>query len=841
MAKINTLTLKTPLKDELTISLLQGHETLGRLFQYQLELSSHNEEIDIDDILGQSVTVHFDDGADGVRYFNGIVSSFSQTGQLKDSGASYQATLRPWLWFLTRTADCRIFQELSVPDIIKQVFQDQGFSDIQDELQEEHKVWGYCVQYRETDFNFVSRLMEEEGIYYYFVHEDGKHTLVLADSGSAHQPVRDDAVMYYPVANANPRSEQCISSWLIRREVQPGACVVNDYDFRRPKAALRQHAQIQKKHAASEYEVYDYPGEYAERFEGSTGEYADIRIQELHVQQDQVEGVTDLRIMATGGLFTLDSHPRKDQNKEYLVVDSSCEISLYGDSGGILYQCQFTAIDSQIPFRPARVTPKPVVQGPQTAVVVGPEGESIWPDKYGRVKVQFHWDRHAQDEDSKENSSCWVRVSQNSAGGPTGSDTGSKNWGSMFLPHVDDEVIVDFLEGDPDRPIITGRVFNADNMPLEELPAEKHMSGFRDVYGNEIIMDSTPGDEHIRLHSPHHDSTLELGRSVKYKTSSDWNTFTKGNSADCRIGYKQSLTVGASTTQMLGLSSSVFVGGKVDVTVAAAISLTAGVKYSADIGGSISHAYSYSYKHVKSKEISKNNAEYVKHAEKEVRFDSEERVFLVGGTCDAAIVAVGKRAKTGPDELVLSFGKGTTNSGLVSDSATSAKMWGAAVSGAVATLGATAAGAAGAAMLFNTQDDTGDPTYQGRNMKNLGNEWLIPTMAAGGTVAVAAGGYSIKKTKSLMKKIGIDEPTHTTTYGKITLDTKGVTIESDDGSENVVSVQSGKDIIVKSKKANIGLRAKTKLSLWGESKVIIGDKLVSIRGEIKHNNLTVSK
>jgi len=841
MAKTSILTLKTPLKDELSLSLLQGHETLGRLFQYELELFSHNEEIEIDDILGQNVTVHFDDGVDGVRFFNGIVSTFSQTGQLKDGGASYQATLRPWLWFLTRTADCRIFQEMSVPDIIKQIFQDQGFSDIEDELREDHKTWIYCVQYRETDFNFVSRLMEEEGIYYYFKYEDGKHTLVLADSGSAHESIRDTEVMYYPVADANLRKEQCVSSWIIRREVQPGAYVLNDYDFRRPKAPLRMPAQIQKKHAGSEYEVYDYPGEYADRFDGSSGEYADIRIQELHVQQDQVEGVTDLRIMATGGLFKLDNHPRKDQNKEYLVVDSSCEISVYEKSDGPVFQCHFTAIDSQIPFRPARLTRKPVVQGPQTAIVVGPEGETIWPDKYGRVKVQFHWDRYAQDEDSKDNSSCWVRVSQGSAGGATDSTTGSKNWGSMFLPHVDDKVIVDFLEGDPDRPIITGRVFNADNMPLEELPAEKHMSGFRDVYGNEIIMDSTPGDEHIRMHSPHHDSTFELGRSVKYKTSSDWGTFTKGNEADCRIGYKQSLTVGASTSQMLGLSSSVFVGGKVDATLAAAISLTAGVKYSADIGGSISHAYSYSYKHVRSKEITKNDAEYVKHATKEVRFDSEERVLLVGGSCDAAIIALGKRAKKSPDELVLAFGKGTTNSGLVSDSATASKMWGAAVSGAAATLGATAATAAAAAMAFNTKDDTSSTDYPNRNMKNLGNEWLIPTIAGGGLVAVSAGGYSIKKTKSLIKTIGVKEPKHTTTYGKITLDKNGVTIESDDGSENIVKAASGKDITVHSKKAKILVKAKTVLSLWGESTVKIGTKVVSLKGEIKHNNLTVSK
>ncbi len=649
MAKKSTLTLKTPLKDELAISLLQGHETLGRLFQYELELFSHNEEINIDDILGQNVTAHFDDGTGGVRYFNGIVSTFSQTGQLEDGGASYHATLRPWLWFLTRTADCRIFQNMSVPDIIKQVFQDQGFSDIQDELREEHKTWDYCVQYRETDFNFVSRLMEEEGIYYFFIHEDGKHTLVLADSGSAHQAIRDADVMYYPVASANLRKEQCVSSWLIRREVQPGAYALNDYDFRRPNASLRVREQIPKKHAGSEYEIYDYPGEYADRFEGSNGEYAELRIQELHVQQDQVEGVTDLRIMATGGLFKLDMHPRKDQNKEYLVIDAACEISHYGGSdggAGMVFQCQFTAIDSQVPFRPARVTPKPVVQGPQTAVVVGPSGEQIAPDEHGRVKVQFHWDREGGND---ENSSCWVRVSQIWAG---------NGWGGMFVPHIGHEVIVEFLEGDPDRPIITGRVYNGDNKPPQELPANKTKSIIHDFgdneiilegedgaqfihiqqsCGNKILVDGAGGEEKItlidksgneikidavqgsiRFFAPENNTSFEMGKcstgkmGFDKKTDGDWHEHTSGNKVKTMVGTEESFNLSAKLEMTAGVTTSTFVGLKHETLVGGKVGFNA------------------------AKEYDKNLLKVQRKSKDEIKYDSEKKIWLIGGPGDEA-------------------------------------------------------------------------------------------------------------------------------------------------------------------------------------------------------------
>ncbi len=491
------LTLTSPLGNTLNITSLHGKESLGRLFKYDLELFSNDETIEITDILGQVVTVHYEVEDGEMRHFNGIVSAFSQTEQLHDGGGTYHATLRPWTWFLTRTADCRIFQEMTVPDIIMQVCEDQGFSDIRQELSEDHEPWVYCVQYRETDFNFISRLMEEEGIYYYFAHEDGVHTLVLSDSYSAHQPIRDDAVMFHRTSRRSIGGS-CISSWLPRQEVQPGAYVLNDYDFTKPRANLRTTpATVPKDYTGSEHEIYDYPGDYGDRFPDGSGGYEQLRIQELQVQQDQVDGVTDLRIMATGGLFTLDGRDNPSQNKEYLVTDASYEITPNAGREAE-YQCRFSVIDAQVPFRPARTTRKPVVQGPQTAVVVGPSGEEIHTDEYGRVKVQFHWDREGQDEDRKENSSCWVRVSQIWAG---------SGWGAQFLPRIGHEVIIEFLEGDPDKPILTGAVYNKDNMPPYDLPDNKTQSGVKSDSSkgggnaNEIRFEDLAGSEEFYVHA----------------------------------------------------------------------------------------------------------------------------------------------------------------------------------------------------------------------------------------------------------------------------------------------------------------------------------------------------
>jgi len=464
------LSVSSPLgPDVLLFSAMSGTEAFGRMFQYDLHLLSEDQSINLDDILGQSMTVSLQLPGGSVRYFNGLVARFTHVGTV-DTLASYHATLYPWTWFLTRTSDCRIFQNMTVPDIIKKVFRDSGYTDFEESLSGSYRTWEYCVQYRETDFNFISRLMEQEGIYFYFVHQDGKHILKMTDSISGHDPIINPDVMFLPPTKNITSEHDYITSWSFSRDVQPGVFVHNDYDFKNPKANLEAKLSNLFPHTKADGEIYDYPGEYYNAGDGNT--YVRARLEELQAQYERVVGEGNVHSIYTGGLFNLTDCPRKDQNREYLVVACSYQLtnneySSSTSSPELDFHVNIEAIDSKTQFRTARTTPKPMVQGPQTAVVTGPAGEEIWTDEYGRVKVQFHWDRYGKND---ENSSCWIRVSNPWAG---------KKWGAIALPRIGHEVIVDFLEGDPDQPIITGRVYNGINMPPYDLPANQTQSGMK--------------------------------------------------------------------------------------------------------------------------------------------------------------------------------------------------------------------------------------------------------------------------------------------------------------------------------------------------------------------------
>jgi type VI secretion system secreted protein VgrG len=491
--------VSTPLgEDVLLLDRMVANERLSGLFEYTLDLLASDNDIKFEDVLGDNFTVRYElpRGEDKTRYFNGFVSHIRYLGQTREF-AAYRATLRPWLWFLTQTSDCRIFQEMTVPDIIQQVFRDHGFTDFEDRLTGSYRKWEYNAQYRETDFNFVSRLMEQEGIYYFFEHEDGKHKLILADAYGAHAayPDYEELLLRAP---GQPTHEENILSWETRKTVLPGIFALNAYDFKKPNANLKVESPASREHAMANFEVYDL-GEYLEASDGKN--YAKVRIEELQAEYEIAEGSGDAGGIAVGYLMTLAEHPREDQNKEYLVTAASYEISSGGyESGGgggdaTEYRCTFTAMDSSEPFRAPRITPKPIIAGPQTAVVVGPSGEEIKTDEYGRVKLQFHWDRYGE---ANENSSCWVRVAQTWAG---------KGWGGMNIPRIGQEVIVEFLEGDPDQPIITGRVYNADNMPPYKLPGDATMSGLKSNSSkggggfNELRFEDKKDEEQIFMHA----------------------------------------------------------------------------------------------------------------------------------------------------------------------------------------------------------------------------------------------------------------------------------------------------------------------------------------------------
>jgi type VI secretion system secreted protein VgrG len=591
--------ISTPLDPEkLVFHQLHARDTLSRPFEYQLTLLSATKDIDLDDVLGQMVSVKLMLPGDKFRHFSGFVTRMAQSGMV-GRYYRYTATARPWLWFLTRTADCRIFQEMTVPQIIEQVFGDHPSADFdRSQLSSHYRKWSYCVQYRETDFNFVSRLMEQEGIYYYFRHDQNRHTMVLADSTAAHKPFDGYAnIAYVSPERVLRKDQERIDTWEISREIQPGVYVQDDYDFEKPSASLRTKKSVSRKYKESNYEIYDYPGEYVATADGN--HYAAVRIDEYSTQFEAAAATTNAKGVCVGHTFTLSDQPRDDQNREYLVADATHELE-FSEYEGLpdpdppSYRCRFAAMWAKQQFRPARTTPKPHVQGPQTAVVVGPKGDEIYTDKYGRVKVQFPWDRYGA---NNENSSCWMRVSHPWAG---------KNWGMIAIPRIGQEVIVDFLEGDPDEPIITGRVYNAEQMPPYALPGNMTQTGTKtrstkagtpDNF-NEIRFEDKKGLEQLFIHAERNqdievekDETHWVGHDRTKNIDHDETTHVKhdrseavDNNENIEIGVNRSEKVGKNETISVGKNRNENVGENETIGIGKDQSITVGKKQTLQVG-----------------------------------------------------------------------------------------------------------------------------------------------------------------------------------------------------------------------------------------------------------------
>jgi len=455
-------TIDTPLGEGvLILTSMSGSEEISRLFRFQLEMISDDPAIDPKKIVGKKLTLTIDLPSAGERHFSGYVSRLVRVGtQPHSTKTIYQAEVIPWLWFLTRTADVRIFQNMSVPEILEQVFLEQVFNEIDIaefvfRLGRVHPKKGYTVQYRETDFNFVSRLMEQEGIYYFFEHYKDKHTLVLGDSLIAYGLLAGEEEVSFEGPH---EPSEVITDWSRASEFRSGEWAHTDYDFKKPSTDLFTSAtSAVDLPGLGRYEIYDYPGGYAETSRGE--QLAKIRIEAEDGLHDTVAGASNERRFFPGAKFTLVNHPDDDQNSQYLLTSVTHRLKRHANSVGksravrMTYENQFTAIPSDVQFRPLQLTPKPLVNGIQTAIVVGPAGEEIHSDEFGRVKIKFHWDREGQCD---ENSSCWVRVAQSWS---------SQGHGEFFEPKIGQEVVVEFLDGDPDRPLITGFVYNADQLP----------------------------------------------------------------------------------------------------------------------------------------------------------------------------------------------------------------------------------------------------------------------------------------------------------------------------------------------------------------------------------------
>jgi type VI secretion system secreted protein VgrG len=525
------LKITTPLgPDALLIVGFSGHEGVSQLFRFQLDLLAENrKKVPFDKLLGKPVTICLSLGGDKSRQFCGIVSRFSEGGRDKFH-TTYRAEVVPALWLLTRRAQSRIFQHESVPHILKKVL--HGL-DVTYKLQGTYHPRNYCVQYRESDFAFASRLMEEEGIFYFFEHADGKHKMVVADTPAGHLDMPGQNSFVYDDMEGGNRPDFRVTAWEKVQEIRPGKVTFWDHSFELPGSTLEaqrlpvdQVAVGEVHHAvklgvAEPLEIYEYPGSYAHHQDGidrGGGERRDdlrkifdenrraveVRMQQETVAGLQIKGAGNCRQFVSGHKFALTRHHHG--NGEYVLTGVDHVATLGGDyrSGdGIClnYENLFTCIPAALPFRPAQATPRPRVDGAQTAVVVGPRGEEIFTDKYGRVKVQFPWDRHGKyDADS----SCWVRVATPWAG---------KGWGGVHVPRIGQEVVVDFLEGDPDRPLIVGSVFNADQMPPFTLPGARQVSGFKtNSYpttggSNEITIDDTKGKEKMTIHAQFDQST----------------------------------------------------------------------------------------------------------------------------------------------------------------------------------------------------------------------------------------------------------------------------------------------------------------------------------------------
>ena len=580
----HAITLSTDLGDKLLFRRMTATEQLGRLFRYRLEMISRDEKVDLRKLLGTPMTVALKAEDGYARHFNGIVCEAGQTGfeTIDDVRyATYSVTLVPKPWLLTRKIDCRIYSKMSVPEIISAVLGEIGYADIKKSLSGNYAKRDYCVQYREDDFSFISRLMEQEGIYYYFTHAAGTHTMVLADALGAHQRTSGfEKVPYCPVEQRGPFAPASITAWSSRQTVNSLKFQLTDYDPLNPKTSLLGTGTVSgDHHNLSGLDVFDYPGSHILADQGQ--HYAQVRAEAMNVPHALAKGATDACGMSIGALFEMQDFPRAELNREYLLT--STEIKLEhpdyvsaGDGAAVEpFRCSFEAIASSQPFRSPQTTPRPRIVGLQTAIVTGSDtDEDIAVDKYGRVQVTFHWNKPDKD---KAQSSCPVRVASPWAG---------KTWGAVNIPRVGQEVVVSFLEGDPDRPLIIGSVYNNDNMPPYTLPDNKTQSGiksrslngaaadanelrFEDKKGSEDFFIHAQKDMHEEVENDHvvaidHDETITVKNDQTLTVNHD-QTEKVDNDRKHTVGNNDTLDVKQNGTTTIGQKFKLEAGSEIEL------------------------------------------------------------------------------------------------------------------------------------------------------------------------------------------------------------------------------------------------------------------------------------
>ena len=589
---------------ELAVLEFDYAEELSSPFSAQVTLVAQ-EGIDVDrnSLLDQEavLSIHLDGE---VRHIHGIIASLDEwdTGAGADR-SRYVAEVVPTLWRLRHRVSCRIFQELSVPEIVGQVFREGGV-DFRIALSDSYPRRDYCVQYRESDLDFVSRLLEEEGIFYSFEHEHDGHTVVLRDTAVSCPDLSDDSQILFR-EESGMASEEHVFAFRARREVRPNVVTLRDFNFRNPGLDLTADSG-----GSGTLEVYDYPGRYDAPDTGMG--LSQTRLEELRVKSATAAGSSTSRRLRAGSVFELAEHPEDRFNGEYLILSvkhqawqpealGTHHLAASPSGERRRYQNSFTCLGKGVPFRPERKTPSPSIPGPQTATVVGPPSEEIFTDEHGRIKVQFHWDREGQKNDR---SSCWIRVSQAWAG---------PGWGALYLPRIGHEVVVEFEEGDPDRPLVTGSVYNGNHPPPVSLPAEKTKSTIRSASSpgshgsNELCFEDAAGSEEVYFHAQkdlgivvENDKNQHVGRNETLRVDNDRSRSVGGNQSllvekddTSNIGQNQSLEVGQNRTTTIGGdhtenisgSQSVSIGAKSTTTVLLAAAETIGLGKALTVGG----------------------------------------------------------------------------------------------------------------------------------------------------------------------------------------------------------------------------------------------------------------
>jgi type VI secretion system secreted protein VgrG len=585
--------LTTPLgKDRLVLTRFAATEGLSQLFELQVECASEDPVDDLGALLGKECSVQVSSIADKTRYFSGIAVEARFVG-MRDRLYSYRLVLRPWIWLLSRAVDSRIFQNKTVVEIFKQVFDDGGFGGQYDAsgLTESYKALEYCVQYRESHLHFVLRLMEEFGIYYYFKYDSGKHTLMLADAPSVHKPVPDlPSVDLIAMGDRTRDDREFLRSWSNERAFHTGKVTVLGYDFANPDADMKHDKQQGGGYAHDDFEIFVYPHKYQDGEQDSVAErYARATLESRQALDQRRYASGNAPSLFPGGTVSLQKCSQASENQEYLLVAArhSLVAQAYGSGGGggggEAYHGDYVLQPRDRPFRAPQITPRPIVHGVQTALVVGPQGEEIYTDKYGRVKLQFHWDRQGKKD---EKSSRWVRVAQTWSG---------KEWGGLYIPRVGMEAVVDFIEGDPDRPLVVGTVYNKNNMPPVGLPANKTQRGLKtrsskggnpETY-NELFFEDKKDVEFVRFHAEKDFlATIEdtEKRTVKGKKRSGPGDTARR--AKIEVGDDVLAVDNGDRNVTISRNHTMNIGVDQDITVGNEIMIEAGSKITLKVGGS---------------------------------------------------------------------------------------------------------------------------------------------------------------------------------------------------------------------------------------------------------------